>query len=89
MLSHEGGYVNDPRDPGGETQWGISKRAYPELNIRALTRDQAIEIYRRDYWGARAGRQASSRGRIPGAGCCGQPRSWYGHPLAAACCRCG
>ncbi|AVU02496.1 hypothetical protein EBA05_08590 [Xanthomonas oryzae pv. oryzae] len=50
VLSHEGGYVNDPRDPGGETQWGISKRAYPELNIRALTRDQAIEIYRRDYW---------------------------------------
>lgn len=50
LLSHEGGYVNDPKDPGGETQWGISKRSYPTLNIRKLTRAQAIEIYRRDFW---------------------------------------
>jgi lysozyme family protein len=49
-LSHEGGYVNDPRDPGGETQWGISKRSYPQLNIRALTRDDAKQIYLRDFW---------------------------------------
>lgn len=48
----EGGYVNDPRDPGGETNFGISKRAYPHENIRALTRERAIEIYRRDYWDA-------------------------------------
>lgn len=46
----EGGYVNDPLDPGGETHWGISKRAYPSLSIRTLTREDAIEIYRRDYW---------------------------------------
>lgn len=50
ILAHEGGYVNNPRDPGGETQWGISKRSYPTLNIRALTRKDAIEIYRRDFW---------------------------------------
>jgi lysozyme family protein len=50
VLSHEGGYCFDPRDPGGETQWGISKRAYPMLNIKTLTRQQAIEIYRTDYW---------------------------------------
>lgn len=50
ILSHEGGYVNHPSDPGGETQWGISKRSYPNLNIRALTRKDAIEIYRRDFW---------------------------------------
>lgn len=50
VLAHEGGYVNDPRDPGGETQWGISKRSYPHLNIRALTRLDAVEIYRRDFW---------------------------------------
>ena len=50
LLSHEGGYVNDPRDPGGETQWGISKRSYPSVNIKALTREGAIEIYRRDFW---------------------------------------
>lgn len=50
VLSHEGGYVNDPQDPGGETKYGISKRSYPSLDIAALTREQAIEIYRRDFW---------------------------------------
>lgn len=50
VLSHEGGYVNDARDPGGETQWGIAKRSYPEVDIRALTRLLAIEIYRKDFW---------------------------------------
>jgi lysozyme family protein len=50
LLTHEGGYVNDPRDPGGETKWGISKRSYPRVNIRTLSRDAAIEIYRRDFW---------------------------------------
>ena len=52
LLSHEGGYVNHPNDPGGETQWGISKRSYPKLNIKTLTREAAIEIYRRDFWEA-------------------------------------
>lgn len=50
VLQHEGGYVHDPRDPGGETRWGISKRAYPSLDIAKLSREDAIEIYRRDYW---------------------------------------
>ena len=50
VLAHEGGYVNDSRDNGGETQWGISKRAYPQVDIKNLTRDAAKEIYRRDYW---------------------------------------
>src|SRR3990172_2815268 len=50
VLVHEAGYSNDPRDPGGETNWGISKRQYPTVDIKNLTRVQAIEIYRRDYW---------------------------------------
>ncbi len=50
VLGHEGGYVNDPDDPGGETKFGIAKRSYPALDIRSLTRDQAIAIYRRDFW---------------------------------------
>ncbi len=50
LISHEGGYVNNPADPGGETKWGISKRSYPNLNIRALTRDDAKVIYRADFW---------------------------------------
>lgn len=46
----EGGYVNNPKDPGGETKYGISKRAYPKENIKALTRERAIFLYKRDYW---------------------------------------
>jgi lysozyme family protein len=52
LLSHEGGYVNDPRDPGGETNRGISKRAYPHENIREMTEARARFLYRRDYWDA-------------------------------------
>lgn len=50
LLDNEGGYVNDPRDPGGETRWGIAKRSYPTVDIANLTRDDAIAIYRRDFW---------------------------------------
>jgi lysozyme family protein len=50
ILRHEGGYVNHPNDPGGETNFGITKRNYPKLDIKGLTKDQAIEIYLRDYW---------------------------------------
>ena len=50
VLHHEGGYVNDPKDPGGETNYGISKRAYPDVDIKNLTEDGAKDIYRRDYW---------------------------------------
>ncbi len=50
VLSHEGGYVRDPRDPGGETKYGISRRSYPGLDIANLTREQAAMIYRCDFW---------------------------------------
>lgn len=50
VLKWEGGYINHPRDPGGETKYGISKRTYPHLNIKELTLDQAKRIYYRDYW---------------------------------------
>lgn len=50
VLQDEGGYVNDPYDAGGETKFGISRRQYPNLDIKALTRDDAIAIYFRDYW---------------------------------------
>lgn len=51
LIGHEGGYVNDSRDPGGETKYGISKRAYPGEDIAGLTLDRAKAIYLRDYWG--------------------------------------
>ena len=50
LIDHEGGYVNHPKDPGGETQFGTTKRSYPHLNIRDLTLDDARAIYRRDFW---------------------------------------
>lgn len=50
VLRWEGGYANDPRDPGGETKYGISKRSHPELDIKNLTKEQALEIYREEYW---------------------------------------
>lgn len=51
LIGHEGGYVNDPRDPGGETKFGISKRSYPREDIKNMTLVRAREIYARDYWG--------------------------------------
>ena len=50
VLSQEGGFVDDPIDPGGRTKYGISQKSYPDLNIEYLTTEQAIAIYRRDYW---------------------------------------
>jgi lysozyme family protein len=52
VLRAEGGYVDDPRDPGGETNMGISRRAYPAEDIQGMTRTRAVEIYRRYYWTA-------------------------------------
>jgi len=50
ILKWEGGYVNDPDDPGGETKYGLSKRQYPNLDIKNLTVEQAKDIYYKDYW---------------------------------------
>lgn len=50
LMGHEGGYSNDLKDPGGETNWGISKRSYPHLDIKNLTRNQAKAVYLTDFW---------------------------------------
>ena len=52
VVGEEGGYENDPADPGGETKYGISKQAHPTVDIPALTLEAAKAIYRRDYWDA-------------------------------------
>jgi lysozyme family protein len=49
-LKNEGGYVNDPIDPGGETNYGISKRYWPAVDIKNLTREKAIDFYYTDFW---------------------------------------
>lgn len=50
LIANEGGYVNNPADHGGETNFGISRRSYPDINIASLTLSQARAIYRRDFW---------------------------------------
>lgn len=55
IFLFEGGLVDHPKDPGGITKFGISLRAYPHLGtegIRNLTKEQAAEIYKKDYWDA-------------------------------------
>lgn len=50
VLQHEGGLANNPADPGGLTNFGLCQRTYPRLDIKALTKEKAIDIYRRDFW---------------------------------------
>jgi lysozyme family protein len=52
VLSKEGLYSNDPNDVGGETNFGISKRQYPNVDIANLTPEAATAIYQRDYFDA-------------------------------------
>ncbi|WP_416440454.1 glycoside hydrolase family 108 protein [Leeuwenhoekiella sp. A16] len=53
LIGIEGGYVNDPADRGGETKYGISKRAFPNENIKELSLDRAKSIYYTYYWNSR------------------------------------
>lgn len=54
LIKHEGGYSNNPLDPGGETNWGITfrtARAYGYTGaMRDMTREQAKAIYHAAYW---------------------------------------
>ena len=50
IFEWEGGYDNDPDDPGGETKYGIDKHSHPNEDIKHLTKERATEIYWKDYW---------------------------------------
>lgn len=50
LRKNEGGYVDNPSDPGGATNTGLSQRSYPTLDIKSLTDAQIDAIYYRDYW---------------------------------------
>ena len=61
VATHEGGYVNHPRDPGGATNKGVTQRVYdayrvlngqPTRSVRSITEHEAIDIYRSQYWDA-------------------------------------
>lgn len=67
LINHEGAYTDDPRDPGnwtggrqnvGElrgTKFGVSACAYPHLDIKNLTLEEAKRVYEEDYWGILGG----------------------------------
>lgn len=50
VCKWEGGLSNDEDDPGGLTKYGISKAAFPNIDIGNLTIDGAKEIYKKYYW---------------------------------------
>lgn len=51
VFDAEGGFVDDPRDAGGMTNMGISSASHSDLDIRGLTRENALTVYRDCYWG--------------------------------------
>lgn len=56
LLGHEGGYSNNPSDPGGETMWGVTKRVavahgYTD-SMKDMPVETAKEIYKKLYWNA-------------------------------------
>ena len=54
LLHHEGGYVNHPSDPGGETNLGVTKKVYQEWggtkDMKDLTVEDVAPIYKKEYW---------------------------------------
>lgn len=60
ILVHEGGFADHPEDPGGATNLGITHKTLAawrgapvtKEDVRNLTRDEACEIYRANYWNA-------------------------------------
>jgi lysozyme family protein len=50
LIGHEGGYTTGKGDPGGETRYGVSKRSYPQEDIKNLTLERAKAIYLHDFW---------------------------------------
>lgn len=63
VLKHEGGFVNNPLDKGGATNWGITQRVYEAFKgrkvtideIKSMPKSEAIAIYKRNYWDAIGG----------------------------------
>lgn len=59
VLKHEGGYTNNPSDPGGATNYGVTQRVYNDYlaasgkkpqSVAAITRREVEAIYRVKYW---------------------------------------
>ena len=55
VIGNEGGYVNDSLDRGGETKYGISKKSYPNVDIKSLSLEEAKNLYYVGYWNTKRG----------------------------------
>ena len=68
VLKHEGGYVNNPKDPGGMTNLGVTKKVWEEFvgrevdeaEMRGLTHDAVKPLYKKNYWDKIKGDQLPS-----------------------------
>jgi len=68
VLNHEGGFVNNPKDPGGMTNLGVTKKVWEEFvgrevderEMRALTPDAVKPLYKKNYWDKIKGDQLPS-----------------------------
>jgi len=56
VLKSEGGWVNNPADPGGETNLGVTKRVWEEYvghhvdTMKNLTKELVAPLYEQKYW---------------------------------------
>ena len=54
VLEHEGGYVNHPKDPGGETNLGVTKKTWEawggKKDMKDLTPEDVIPLYKSMFW---------------------------------------
>jgi len=58
LIVSEGGYVNDPQDNGGETNWGVTKKSWADYlgrvvkdgEMKALTKTDVKPFYKKMYW---------------------------------------
>lgn len=61
LMEHEGGYINHPSDPGGETMWGVTKRVAQAHgyfgDMRKLPKSTAKAITEKSYYKAVKGDQ--------------------------------
>jgi lysozyme family protein len=75
LLKWEGGYANDPDDPGGQTNYGITDGLdgiedgkididgdrIPDVDVKDLTPEQAKVIYKREFWDKMRGDEIQSQ----------------------------
>lgn len=69
VLKHEGGFVNDPRDPGGATNKGVTQTTYdlwridhglPKQSVKCITPAEICAVYKKRYWDAIRGDELPS-----------------------------